>query len=174
MFGNISDSFPKPVQERLQKLNDNHDYLTYKLESIKRLVSEPIRDSLVKQALVSPTARKRVFWLRREAEHVLSVTRSVSACQSGCSACCNIGVMLSETEARVIGKEIGIRPATPPEGGYVQVRDGQDLAEWMTFSEVLSTEFFNIPCPFLSVDRACQIYDSRPMACRHQLTSSPP
>ncbi len=168
-FTNIDPSLPGPVLERLNKLNSNPDYLNDKLQAISGKCSSQVRGTLIRHALSAPTATKRLFWLRREAQHVLEATTPLSACQSGCSACCNIGVMVSESEARAIGKAIGIEHQSPPEGTFVQWVEGEEFETAMARANLLSEEFFRKPCNFLSNEGSCQIYDERPIACRHQI-----
>lgn len=74
------------------------------------------------------------------------------ACSKGCSACCQMNVMISQIEANFIEKETGIKP--------VQVT-----------SSLLHSqdEFIGVPCPFLK-DGSCSIYDVRPFACRKHLS----
>lgn len=76
--------------------------------------------------------------------------RPESACRSGCSNCCWIGVGVLQTEAEAIGKFIGRKPRDP-----VVPENGRGLAE----------AAFGKACTFLK-DGACSIYEVRPLACR--------
>lgn len=73
---------------------------------------------------------------------------SYVACGRGCSACCNINVMVSQLEASFIEKETGVKS--------VQVTNSQSHRE---------DEFLGRPCSFLD-EGSCSIYEARPFACR--------
>lgn len=74
------------------------------------------------------------------------------ACSKGCSACCQMNVMISQLEANFIEKETGIKPA--------------QLIRSVLYSQ---DKFIGVPCPFLK-DGSCSIYDVRPFPCRKHLS----
>ena len=96
------------------------------------------------------TPRAKYNRLRKLADRIGAAAAPHVACQKGCSACCNIAVVVSSFEADLIGKATGRRPATPPAEADPQA--AQD-------------RYFGTPCPFLKKG-ACTIYAERPIACR--------
>lgn len=85
-------------------------------------------------------------------DELTAAARPFVACSNGCSACCHMNVMISETEAQMIAKETGRSPAPLLHSR----RHG--LAE-----------FSGEPCPFLR-ESVCSIYEQRPFACRQHLS----
>lgn len=129
------------------------------------------RDRLIEQALKSRNGAQRIYWLRREADSVVDAASPISACRSGCAHCCNIGVYISEPEAKVIGREIGRLPASPSAiESFVDVdmADSEVLQDRITeFRNRVADDTFGVPCTFLGDDDKCTIYRFRPIACRH-------
>lgn len=123
------------------------------------------RRRLLDRALKAKTSTQRIFWLRREADLLVDASRAVSACARGCSHCCNIGVLVSRTEAVEIGKAIGQRPAAVAEGHTIR---GEDLAgdAAVGVKEAAVDRHMGTPCVFLDEGK-CSIYRHRPLACRH-------
>jgi Fe-S-cluster containining protein len=169
MFSEIESSFPPEVLDRLHQINANADQINARVAEINRLVPGIQRKGLIVQAARSTTNAKRMFWLRREADLVSNAAMPLSACKSGCSSCCHIGVMMLGSEARLIGQEIGRRPATPPPGKYVTTSLDQDEDQFANAREALASEFTGVPCTFLDAAGKCSIYEQRPLACRLQL-----
>lgn len=104
--------------------------------------------------------KKRLEMLRKLADRVNAAVAPQSACKSGCSACCHIRAEVSEWEANLIGREIGIAPKQP------SVKTGlHNVTEAVR-------ETFGKPCVFLR-DQRCSIYESRPISCRlhHNLSA---
>jgi len=102
-------------------------------------------------AMKAPSVAKKIHWLRKGAATIASAVDGLAACGAACDACCHIPVMLLASEAKVIGKEIGIQPLDVP----VERRDVKP--------PTFRGEKF--PCPFLR-DKLCSIRESRPLACR--------
>jgi len=71
---------------------------------------------------------------------------SFTVCSKGCSHCCKIDVGVSGVEADYISFKTGI----PKSGSTYQTKVGG----------------FRSPCPFLSSDGSCGIYEFRPFPCR--------
>lgn len=90
---------------------------------------------------------RAVIMLRALAADHAAVVAPQAACRIGCTHCCHIPVPLAATEAAVIGRAIGRRPA-PLLADRPPVAAGYDN-----------------PCPFLA-DGACSIHAHRPLACR--------
>ncbi len=113
--------------------------------------------------------------------------RKVS-CKAGCGACCRQPVPLAEVEAFAIAALV----EELPEPKRTEIRKRFDDAcrhftetGWFDRLErvgelppderqKLVTEYFSegIPCPFLE-DESCSIHESRPLACREYLVTSP-
>ena len=77
-------------------------FIAYRLRSVlgQRTGHErrPVtRDALLTQALKASSNAKRIMWLRREADAIDAAATPFSACSSGCSHCCHIGVMMLAT-----------------------------------------------------------------------------
>lgn len=104
----------------------------------------------ISEAILSVPKEQRQTRLMKLADKINGAVMPYSACKRGCSACCNIAVVISETEARQIGSRIGVKPK--------RVRNQAD-------QESVSRRFFGVPCPFLRGD-VCGIYEFRPIACR--------
>ncbi len=75
-----------------------------------------------------------------------------SACRAKCQHCCHIPVAISVSEARLMGKALGLVP--------------HEVAR----SDWLSRKPYGYehPCPFLT-PQGCGIYEERPLACRVHL-----
>lgn len=102
-------------------------------------------------ALKAPSVAKKIHWLRKGAGTIAAAVDGLAACDAACDACCHIPVMLLASEAKVIGKEIGVQPLDVP----VERRDVKP--------PIFRGEKY--PCPFLK-DSLCSIRESRPLACR--------
>lgn len=93
--------------------------------------------------------------MRRLADRIAAAIAPHTVCRKSCAHCCNIAVAMSESEARVIGSDIGRVPMRI-EG---VVADNEAERTRYTLSH------FGEPCPFLA-NGACSIYASRPLSCR--------
>lgn len=89
--------------------------------------------------------------LRFLAAQFTKIFSSETACASGCSHCCHIGVAVSKDEATIISKAIGV-PLTKTENTY-RIDDVD--------AQISKT---GIPCTFLK-NGECSIYEHRPLAC---------
>lgn len=116
---------------------------------------------LVKAAQRAPTARQRVIWLQRAASAWAEPLDQVSACAPGCNHCCHISVMISDTEARLLGEAVGVQPQTPGYAPLTAELSGNVQLHGAPKLEAL----YNDPCPFLQ-DGMCGVYAHRPLACR--------
>ena len=92
-----------------------------------------------------------VHWLRKAATTISTAVAPLAACKKDCSACCHIPVMLLESEAKVIAKEIGISLKFVP-----IERRNQPAPRF---------QGEGFACPFLKEDE-CSIYQNRPLVCR--------
>lgn len=169
-FLEINPNFPSDVRERLEYLNsaDGIASLDAKVKQVQGRIGPACREQLIAQAFKSSTATKRILWLRKEADVVNEAATPVSACRKGCSHCCNIGVTILESEAKVIGREIGRAPVSPPVGKFLMTGDFASEEDYVAKSESMAAEFFGVKCPFLDANSKCSIYASRPLACRQQ------
>jgi hypothetical protein len=97
----------------------------------------------------SPAAKLRA--LREMLDIVAVAAGGLAACGKGCSACCNIAVMVPSEEAAVIAKEIGVKAARPE--------------HFATHGDGSADKYYGEPCPFLT-NGECSIYEYRPLSCR--------
>lgn len=120
------------------------------------------------------------------------------SCRMGCAACCYHAVPISEMEVYHFAELVESMPE--PRRSEVKERFGKAVEHfksmrWFermnkignlaltetpkTVSEEINeaaVEYFreSIPCPFLNVaDQSCSIHESRPLACREYLVTSP-
>lgn len=84
-------------------------------------------------------------------EEVGVVASADVACKRGCSHCCHIAVAITEPEAKVMGRAIGIAPK--------RVKHRTSFKDF--------DYGYHNPCTFLR-DGECSIYAHRPLACRTQ------
>jgi hypothetical protein len=169
ILGSPNDLWPAPVRQRIDDLNQNGHVLQDRADLVSQKLSADTRKRLLNRAVEAKTAVQRIFWLRREADLVSTAAMPLSACKDQCSHCCNIGVMITEQEAGVIGKEIGRKPESPAVGNFIQGDEGVDPEVFWNATSQMTDEFTGVPCTFLGSDKRCTIYEFRPMACRHQI-----
>jgi uncharacterized protein len=85
-----------------------------------------------------------------------------SACRTGCSHCCHIGVAVTRAEAELISEETRIplqdQQAQAPASALATVEATRQAADELALRPR--------PCTFLSKQGRCTIYASRPLACR--------
>jgi hypothetical protein len=110
-------------------------------------------EALGAQAVRANNPAARVKALREMLDPVAAAASGIAACHKGCAACCHIAVTVTAEEAEVIGKEIGVKPATPAQ--YI----GQGERD------ATAAKYYGVACPFLVADK-CGIYASRPLSCR--------
>ena len=133
---------------------------TAKTNSVQ--VDEQSVRQLIRAAQRAPTVARRVAWLHRAASPWERPLAAVSACKNRCSHCCHIPVVISGTEAQMIGRHVDIKPTHPTRA--VSLADFDDLEGASSAVDALKDRPFS-PCPFLK-DGACSVYEVRPMVCR--------
>lgn len=97
---------------------------------------------------------RNLLALREIADQMAAVVGPRSACRSGCAHCCHIAVLMSSTEARLIGREIGLDPASAKPLRLDRKRHARVVEK-----------HFGQACSFLD-NGLCGIYPYRPLACR--------
>lgn len=121
-----------------------------------RAAATPELDDLLRQLRKAQTpavpAKTKVIRLRHIAGEWSRAFASQTACASGCSHCCNLGVMVPKSEAKLMAKAIGRQLVEPDQNLDLQSATERNL-------------FLGAPCSFLS-DGRCSIYQHRPMMCR--------
>ena len=107
------------------------------------------------QAVVSDnsSSKTKMYKLQQIMSDVRVFSAPYSACKAGCSNCCHMRVLISQTEANAIGEAVGVKAAQLPLGTPVKEED--DFGR-------------NTPCTFLSADK-CSIYANRPVQCRNYI-----
>ena len=113
---------------------------------------ENLRQQLHQAQTPSVPTGAKVIRLRHIAGEWSKIFSSKTACSSGCSHCCHVGVLVPRSEAKLIAKAIGRKLTEPAEKRDME-RAGQE------------TMFLGTACTFL-VDNKCSIYAHRPMMCR--------
>lgn len=161
------------VQERLTQLDSPHgqEEIQARADRVNDALPASGRNNLISQAFKATTNAKRLFWLRREAELVSQAAKPHSPCSSGCSHCCHINVLVAESEAKVIAKELGIKLCEPDPANIMVTGDytsEEGLARFEREKATRNMSHFGAACPFLK-NHQCAIYASRPMACRQQI-----
>lgn len=124
------------VQFVLRKLNKNH-YPEKRARYIHRLV-----DDLNEYIFTDPKVK------------------SLSPCQSGCSACCHTQVSVTSDEAQLLASRVNERIAIDRDRLQVQMAAKNSSAAWyaLTFEER--------KCVFLDQENRCSVYEDRPSVCR--------
>jgi len=92
------------------------------------------------------------------ADKIMPSVLPSTPCRKGCAACCHIACAISEREAQRIGLATGRIPQAVE----------RDLEKARERVDINVHRFYGVPCTFLGPDKACTIYDVRPMACRIQ------
>ncbi|MEG1347350.1 MAG: YkgJ family cysteine cluster protein [Hafnia sp.] len=96
------------------------------------------------------TNRAKMNRLKRVADKINAIATPKSACKAGCSYCCHISAVITQTEADALGAASG-RKVKKLTGVATSV---EDRMKW-----------FGKPCPFLKNGR-CSVYADRPLVCR--------
>jgi len=126
--------------------------------------------------------------VNRTVRHLEALGRKPS-CGRACSACCRYMIPISVPEAFRLRQDIASMP--PPRRRQVEAHFGRNLSRiiqtWPAFTDSAERadddgslhglarwySQLNIVCPLL-VDDCCELYGSRPIACReHFVTDSP-
>lgn len=132
------------------------EFLT-RADAVSELVGErmnpvlPQVERLLDVARSAPTTGKKIHWIRRGADVLGGALAEISACGAGCAHCCAQPVMLLASEAKTIGREIGVAVADVP-----HERRNAEPPRWRGEGR---------ECPFLR-DGRCSIYAVRPLPCR--------
>lgn len=93
----------------------------------------------------------RVHILQKFASDVSKVVSPLCACGQGCSHCCHQAVEINTWEAKNISRVHNVAYKNAPMiSSVMAMRD----------------DYLGVPCPFLSQDGKCEIYEERPLACR--------
>jgi Fe-S-cluster containining protein len=105
-----------------------------------------------------------------------------SSCEKGCNACCYLIVDSAALEAEMVCRYVATH-FSDEDRSRVLKRIKQEKRHYPDpvsvdeeFPESLVEKHFslNIPCPFLSLEGLCTIYDVRPINCRKHLVFSDP
>jgi len=126
---------------------------------------------------------------------VVAEGKSIS-CKAGCGACCRQGVPISEAEVYQIAELVDLMPEprrttirerfSAAAGHFKKIGWQDDMEACIDLMEsgetdaakkrleelVLQYFYEGVACPFLE-DEACSIHESRPLACREYLVTSP-
>jgi Fe-S-cluster containining protein len=113
-------------------------------------------------------------------DKILEPIHHISSCKKGCSFCCKIIVSTTALEAELIRSfMINKYPNNIIKEIYKKIDANKDnypqpLKENRRYPEATTGSFqqLDIPCPFLSDESTCTIYDVRPFVCRRYLVFS--
>lgn len=140
-------------QFRLQQVRSIADARYDRITSESALIANlPARVQAVLDANAS--IRSKMTKLEALGNEIAQAIAPHAGCRRHCSSCCNISVSVSTMEAERIGQKINRAPYKIPHQSEL---------------EALQSEYFGVPCPFLS-DGSCSIYEHRPLACRLHFT----
>ena len=118
------------------------------LANVRAKANEPRLTSQLKQLNKAPTIKHKIYWLRQMAETFADAAAPQAACRDACDGCCYQSVAVTQQEAEVISREIGMPLQAPTEWSTLPVR-----------------KYAGQPCSFLR-DSRCTIYQHRPIICR--------
>lgn len=144
----IKHSFPH-TWANMQKLQRK---ITVKLEREQGDLAKQIR----KISKTNPL--KALVAVYEFVDRYFSGAKNHVACHKGCANCCHGRVWLHQVEADLIASTFGL---TIPK---IQNLEDKDTFRIRDASR---------PCPFLSADLACTIYEVRPLVCRTHFSFEP-
>lgn len=94
-------------------------------------------------------------------------------CRTGCANCCTMAVHASFPEAILIAKHLPSAIVSRLAAYLSRLK--QNLPEMANVKDYLAIHRNRIrPCPFLSTQDRCEIYQNRPFSCRALLSTRPP
>lgn len=88
--------------------------------------------------------------LKKAADKINAAVMPYSACKSGCSYCCHISAVITQTEADQLAAATGRKA--------LKLSGRADM-------EASQKKWYKVPCPFLKNGK-CSAYDQRPLVCR--------
>ena len=89
------------------------------------------------------------------------------SCRKGCCGCCHCEVEVTADEAEVLRQEVAAGTIIDRRRLKTQAQRERKSAQWERFWSQENR------CVFLGADGACQIYASRPSACRKLVVTTP-
>lgn len=142
------------IVQRKPQMQARNEMVSAQMQTAMDPHEENINSRFKKITSGTESRKIKMFKLMELMSDTRAIIAPLTACQSGCSTCCYQQVLMSQTEADVIGHKIG-KTAKQLRPGYKEpgIRHfGRDT-----------------PCGFL-VDSKCSIYDARPMVCRNMVS----
>lgn len=122
-------------------------------------------DRMLRAGASARTQLQRVQWLQRWGSAHVAPLAQVAACRPGCAHCCHLSAAITSSEARLIGQAVRRAPVVPRAAMTLAQAVG-DLEQ----ARALTSRHMGTPCPFLSADQRCSIYEHRPFVCRTHLS----
>lgn len=147
----LSNLTPQEQKEVMRLFNDSMSM--YKLLEVKHGSVEATK---MVNKLISEFIEEGVIKSNEEGQKV--------SCVKGCSFCCNILVMISDIEAKIIAEYI----KTPEQVAHLERQRGANTVE--KFSKL---PYAHRRCVFLE-NNTCSIYKDRPSPCIKHYTVTPP
>lgn len=139
---------------------------TLNQEKKDKLLSEAER---VAENLKEMTPQDRLKTVIRTVDaYTAAQTKGVKiSCGAGCAHCCYTPVMVTETEAEVLAKEVRNGLEIDHVLLKKQAYKAGDMDGFWSKAEFTK-------CVFLGIDNRCRVYEKRPISCRlHFVTSHP-
>jgi len=102
-------------------------------------------------------------------EEIRKNSKFPSTCSKGCSACCHLEVEITNYESEILTELL--ENGHPIDKDRLKSQSRRELQDPVWKNGVRNVEN---QCVFLGADKACSIYDQRPVMCRrHAVTSAP-
>lgn len=130
---------------------------------VSRIVDAPGVDRLLRAARGARTASQRTVWIHRTVSAWMQPFGNVAACKRGCAHCCHLPVAITSSEARLLSQASGRAVAQPLEAIAVASLEDPEASER---AMGLASRRGLGPCPFLTSQGSCSVYEQRPVACR--------
>lgn len=127
------------------------------LERIKKIQAfQDHANDFLRELRQNNLPKAKMNRLKKAADKINSVVMPYSACKSGCSYCCHISAVITQTEADQLAAASGRKA--------LKLTGRADMEE-------TQKKWYKTPCPFLKAGK-CSVYEDRPLVCRTLLVLS--
>lgn len=138
-------------------LNPARPITAMEMSALMRLLGERTQASIARRS-VDPLME---FVYSSMTEGSRFIAHIPVACRKGCSFCCNVWVDATPPEVLYTVKKM---PPEQKQRAFEAVERACAQTSGVSFEDRLGK--VNPPCPLLAGDRACSVYEDRPVACR--------